>query len=169
MIITLDYKSIMVAYKIKVPSVKKGLVDYGVGVAVAVFVGGEVVEVAPSVLVAALPVDVGPAPPTTIWTYTSSPKNCPAAVCMRQLPRSVPVLFGAVIGTDISNVDPAGTAAAKVWVAPPICSPPTKANLNPASQAHVPAFKTFHVFVNVWPGAMVVLSGTLTSLAKRKP
>src|SRR5918996_5562722 len=140
----------MVAYKIKVPSVKKGLVYYGVFGIVGVFVGGEVVEVAPGVLVAALPVDVGPAPPTTIWTYTSSPKNCPAAVDIRQLPRSVPVWFGAVIGTEISNVDPAATDAARVWVVPPICSPPTKANLNPASQVHVPAFKTFHVFVNVW-------------------
>ncbi|MCK7530737.1 MAG: hypothetical protein MZV63_06680 [Marinilabiliales bacterium] len=32
-------------------------------------------------------VGVSVAPPTTICTKTSSPKNCPAAVCMRQLPR----------------------------------------------------------------------------------
>ena len=123
--------------------------DYGiVGVAVAVFVGGAVVEVAPAPVVVFVAV-AAEGPPTTIWTYTASPKNCPAAVDMRQSLRSVPVLLGAVIGTEISNVDPAATDAARVWVVPPICSPPTKANLNPASQAHVPAFNTFHVFVNV--------------------
>lgn len=40
--------------------------------------------------------------PTTMATYTSSPKNCPVAVDIRQLLRRVPVLFGAVIGTEIS-------------------------------------------------------------------
>ena len=143
---------------------REGIFTYGVGVAVAV--AGAEVEVAagaPLVLVAADP------PPTTITTYTSSPKNCPLAVDMRQFPRSVPDVLGAVIGTEISYCAPAGTEEGRVKVELPIGSPPVRANLKPASQAHEPEFSTFQVLVKVFPGVIGVLSGMDTSLTKLRP
>src|ERR1051326_6482707 len=106
-------------------------------------------------------------PPTTTTTYTSSPKNCPAAVDMRQLPRRVPVLLvGAVIATEIFVVALTSTFAGKVYVVPPIASPPVRANLKPASHGHEPLLVTFQVLVNVCPGVTGVLSGIVTSLTK---
>ena len=61
-----------------------------------VSVGAAVVAAAGAVVFVAA---AAPAFPTTMTTNTSSPKNCPAAVDMRQLPRAVPVVLGAVIGT----------------------------------------------------------------------
>ena len=108
-------------------------------------------------------------PPTTITTYTSSPKNCPLAVDMRQLPRNVPDVLGAVIGTDISYCAPAATEEGRVKVELPIGSPPVRANLNPASQAHEPEFSTFQVLVKVLPAVIGVLSGMDTSLTNVRP
>lgn len=48
-----------------------------------------------------------------------------------------------------------------------MASPPVNANLNPASHAQEPVFLTFHVLVKACPGAICVLSGTVTSLTKR--
>ena len=62
-----------------------------------VWVGAAVVAAAGAVVFVA-----AGAFPTTITTNTSSPKNCPFAVDMRQLPRTVPVVLGAVIGTEMS-------------------------------------------------------------------
>jgi hypothetical protein len=109
------------------------------------------------------------APPIRIITYTSSPKYCPAAVDIRQLPRMEPVLFGAVIAMEMSICVFAGTLWGSVYVTPLIASPPVKANLKPASHAQVPLFLTFHVFVKVWPGVIDVLSGIVTSLTYAKP
>ena len=106
-------------------------------------------------------------PPTTISTYTSSPKYCPPAVCIRQLPRREPVLLGAVIAMEMSTSALAATEDGSVYVAPLICSPPTNANLNPVSHAHEPVFFTFHVFVKVCPGVIGVLSGIVTSPTNR--
>lgn len=137
------------AYNKKVPSIMKGLFLYGYEV--------------PGVLVGVGGVPV--VPPITIRTYISSPKNCPPAVDMRQLPRMAPVLFvGAVMATERLASAFAATVDGNVYVAPLIASPPVKANLKPASQAQEPAFFTFHVFVNVCPGVMGVLSGIVTSL-----
>jgi hypothetical protein len=130
--------------------------DYGVAIV------GSVVTV--GVAIAGALVLVAEVPPTTMMTYTSSPKNCPPAVDMRQLPRCVPVVAGATIGTDRSNCAPAGTEVASVSVELPIASPPVRENLKPASQAHVPAFNTFQVFVKVCPAVICVLSGIVTSL-----
>lgn len=138
-----------------VPSAVTVRVGVIVAVAVTVAVDAELVVDVP---VAALP-------PTTICAYTSSPKNCPPAVCMRQLPRSVPVFVGAIMATEISSVALGATADGSVKVTPLICSPPVNTNLNPASHAHVPEFNTFHVFVKFSPGFIAVLSGIDTSLA----
>lgn len=113
---------------------------------------------APVVLVAA-----GAAFPTTITTKTSSPKNSPVAVDMRQLPRTVPAAFGAVIGTDRSNVAPDATELGNVNAVEPIALPPVFWNLKPASHAHDPEFRTCQVFVKVSPGSICVLSGIETS------
>ena len=102
--------------------------------------------------------------PTTITTNTSSPKNSPPAVDMRQLPRTVPAAFGAVIGTDRSNVAPDATELGNVKAVAPIALPPVFWNLNPASHAHEPEFRTCQVLVNVSPGSICVLSGIETSL-----
>ena len=74
--------------------------------------------------------DVAPAvPPDRIDTYTSSPKYCPAAVDIRQLPRIDPLLTGAVISTEISVTALAATLCVNVYDSPLIASPPVKANL----------------------------------------
>jgi len=65
-----------------------GLVVVEVAVAVAVAVAAPVVAVAPA--------------PTTITTNISSPKNSPLAFDMRQFPRTVPAVAGAVMETEIS-------------------------------------------------------------------
>ena len=52
-------------------------------------------------LLVAADVPVTAEPPTEINTYISSPKNCPEAVDIRQLLRSIPVLFvGAVMSME---------------------------------------------------------------------
>lgn len=112
------------------------------------------------VLVAVL---VAAAPPTRITRYTSSPKNCPPAVDMRQFPRAVPAVAGAVIATEISVSAFAATLCGSVNVVPFMAFPPVNANLKPASHAQEPVFFTFHVFVNACPGVMDVLSGMLMS------
>ena len=99
-------------------------------------------------------------------TNTSLPKNSPPAVDMRQLPLDVPDALGAVMGTEISYCAPAATDVGRVTVVPPMAFPPVSANLNPASQAHVPELSTFHVLVKVFPAVICVLSGMVTSLTK---
>ena len=91
------------------------------------------------------------------------------AVDMRQLPRAVPDAVGAVIGTDISYVAPDATEDGSVKAVALIELPPVDWNLNPASQAHEPEFKTCQVFVKVSPGSICVLSGMETSLTNVKP
>src|ERR1051325_3647412 len=105
-------------------------------------------------------------PPTTTTTYTSSPKNCPAAVDIRQFPRTVPALLGAVIATEIFVVALTSTLAGSVHVVPLIASPPVRENLKPPSHGHDPLLVTFHVLVKVCPGVTGVLSGIVTSLTK---
>src|SRR5512147_1315985 len=110
---------------------RKRQLTYGVTVAVA---AGSAVFAAPP-------------PATEITTNTSSPNNCPLAVAIRQLPRIVPDVFGAVMGTEISYVAPDATEAGSVNAVAPMASPPVFWNLNPASHAHEPEFCTFHVLV----------------------
>ena len=126
-------------------------------------VAGTAVAAGPVVLVAAAP------PPTTITTYTSSPKNCPLAVDMRQLPRMCLRCWVRSLAQKYHTARRAATEAGRVNVELPIGSPPVRANLNPASQAHEPEFSTFQVLVNVFPGVIGVLSGMDTSLTKVRP
>lgn len=88
-----------------------------VAVAVAVSVGAWVAVGGMLVLVGAAVVLVGVSVklPTTMMTYTSSPKNCPTVVCMRQLPRMAPVLFvGATMAIEMSISVLTGTAEGSV-------------------------------------------------------
>ena len=91
------------------------LVDVGVLVEVAVAVAVAVaVFVTAPLLFVAVAVPVVAAPLITITTNTSSPKYCPPAVDMRQLPLTVPVLLGATIAIDKSIVEPVGTDEGRV-------------------------------------------------------
>ena len=102
-------------------------------------------------------------------TDNQSPKNTPLLVDMRHLPVIDPGMLGAVIGIDSSVCVPGLTALVRVKVLLPIASPPIYANLNPASQAHVPVFCTSQVLVNACPGVMGVLSGMVKSLSQSRP
>jgi hypothetical protein len=151
--------------KNKIPDSRISVGDYYHWVKVAVGVGvGVAVAVGAALVLPVVAVADPEAPPMTITTVRLSPKNTPAAVDRRQVPWIVPFLFeGAVIATESCVTLPVLTGWARVNVCPPIASPPISANLNPASHTHDPLFCTSHVFVNVCPGVMGVLSGMVTS------
>ena len=101
----------------RVPSNGRDSLNYGVVVALGVEVdvaAGPVVDVATALVLVAATVPVVVAPPITITTNTSSPKNCPPAVDIRQLPFTLPVLLGATIAMDRSIVEPEGTDDGRV-------------------------------------------------------
>jgi hypothetical protein len=129
-----------------------------VGVAVAVAVGvipvvaeavGVIVFVAGVTVPVFVVVTVVVPLPKLMITYNSSPKAVPLAADMRQLPRTEPVLFGAVMGTETSISAPEATLWPRVLEVPPMASPPVEINLKPDSQAQLPELRTFHVLVNV--------------------
>jgi hypothetical protein len=165
--------SAVVAVAVLVEVAARVLVEVAVTVLVevAVLVADVAVLVGVTVLVANVPVlvAVDVTFPRLMRTYNGSPKYGPLAVAMRHVPRIEPVLFGAVMTMERSLSVPGLTDLSKTSVAPPMASPPTKANLKPASQAQVPLFLTCQVLVKVWPGAMRELSGMVTSLMKVRP
>src|SRR3982751_2702653 len=65
------------------------------------------------------------------------------------------------------SVPPGGTVPTGVGDAPAMRAPPTKTATVELSHAQVPLFCNSHVFANVPPGAMMVLSGMVTSAKKR--
>jgi len=71
--------------------------------------------------------------------------------------------------TEMSAVPPRGVSGTGTLLGAPICSPETKAHVEPAGQAAQPLERTRQVLVNPSPGRKVVPSGTVTSATKLTP